>query len=248
MATKAAKSITINATKYELANDLDVSGGKIQLKAKDVVLGEVDAPGGGFVITMEEDGDFFSDGTKNCESFACQDLIDAIKDGKAVYIAVPKNLDSNDNHTDYAIVPVVAYYSYANMTIWLSFVEGTDMYSVTLAGYPTTVSSITVKKNPTKVIVEASLTSDAAINQIGISAGWRGMLFSVMSFAQVVALITAGVTVYIYLKGSGNQLTVFAPLTLTRRFAADMWSSELTFVADGSVFIINDTPEIKRTL
>lgn len=42
MATKAAKSITINATKYELANALDVNNGKLQLKAKDVVLDEVD--------------------------------------------------------------------------------------------------------------------------------------------------------------------------------------------------------------
>jgi hypothetical protein len=44
MATKAAKSITINATKYELANALGVDNGKIQLKAKDVVLDEVTPP------------------------------------------------------------------------------------------------------------------------------------------------------------------------------------------------------------
>lgn len=44
MATKAAKSITINATKYELANALAVNDGKIQLKAKDVVLDEVTPP------------------------------------------------------------------------------------------------------------------------------------------------------------------------------------------------------------
>ena len=45
MATKAAKSLTINATKFELANALAVENGKLQLKAKDVVLDEVDAPG-----------------------------------------------------------------------------------------------------------------------------------------------------------------------------------------------------------
>lgn len=43
MATKAAKSLTINATKFELANALAVVNGKLQLKAKDVVLDEVDA-------------------------------------------------------------------------------------------------------------------------------------------------------------------------------------------------------------
>ena len=47
MATKAAKSITINATKYELANSLATNDGKIQLLAKDVVLGEVELPSGG---------------------------------------------------------------------------------------------------------------------------------------------------------------------------------------------------------
>ena len=47
MATKAAKSITINATKYELANDLAMNDDKLQLLAKDVVLGEVEIPSGG---------------------------------------------------------------------------------------------------------------------------------------------------------------------------------------------------------
>lgn len=44
MATKAAKSITINATKYQLANTLAVADGKIQLKADDVVLSEIAIP------------------------------------------------------------------------------------------------------------------------------------------------------------------------------------------------------------
>ena len=47
MATKAARSITINATKYELANSLATNDGKIQLLANDVVLGEVELPSGG---------------------------------------------------------------------------------------------------------------------------------------------------------------------------------------------------------
>ena len=143
MATKAAKSITINATKYELANALDVSDGKIQLKAKDVVLDEVDAPAGA-------------------------------------------------------------------------------------------------------TVVEAALTSDMALNFVGISAGWRGMSFTDTTFDDVADLLEANKVVYLALKGSTNQLTAFAPLSLTRRFAADMWSSQMSFVADGSVFTINDTPEIKR--
>lgn len=69
MATKAAKSITINATKYELANTLGVSDGKMQLKAKDVVLDEAELPAGikyvvfdfgyegaGFVSCKDQDG------------------------------------------------------------------------------------------------------------------------------------------------------------------------------------------------
>lgn len=143
MATKAAKSITINATKYELANALDVSDGKIQLKAKDVVLDEVDAPAGA-------------------------------------------------------------------------------------------------------TVVEAALTSDMSLAQVGISAGWRGMSFTGTTFDDVADLLEATKVVYIALKGSTNQLVAFAPLSLTMRFAADMWSPQFSFVADGSIFTINDTPEIKR--
>lgn len=55
MATKAAKSITINATKYELANALAKNDGKIQLLAKDVVLGEVEIPSGGNALAMNND-------------------------------------------------------------------------------------------------------------------------------------------------------------------------------------------------
>ena len=57
MATKAAKSITINATKYELANTLDYQNGKVQLKAKDVVLGETTLPEGGKWVAIYTDYD-----------------------------------------------------------------------------------------------------------------------------------------------------------------------------------------------
>ena len=143
MATKAAKSITINATKYELANALAVNDGKIQLKAKDVVLDEIEAPAGA-------------------------------------------------------------------------------------------------------TVVEAKLTSDMSLVQIGGSTGWRGMSFTGTTFDDVADLLAANKVVYIALKGSTNHLVAFAPLSLTMRFAMDMWSPQFSFVADGSIFIINDTPEIKR--
>lgn len=61
MATKAAKSITINATKYELANTLGVANGKLQLKAKDVVLDETELDSNPKAIivklTAPDDGD-----------------------------------------------------------------------------------------------------------------------------------------------------------------------------------------------
>lgn len=55
--TKAAKSITINSTKYELANDIAINDGKIQLKAKDVVLGEATLPEGGKWVAIYTDYD-----------------------------------------------------------------------------------------------------------------------------------------------------------------------------------------------
>lgn len=69
MATKAAKTLTINSTKYTLANALGVSDDKIQLKAGDVVLDEAELPAGvkyvvfdfgyegvGFVSCKDQDG------------------------------------------------------------------------------------------------------------------------------------------------------------------------------------------------
>ncbi len=72
------------------------------------------------------------------------------------------------------------------------------------------------------------------------------MSFTDTTFSDVADLLEANKVVYISLSGSTNHLVAFAPLSLTERFAADMWSPQLSFVADGSVFTINDTPEIKR--
>ena len=66
MATKAAKSITINATKYRLANALAVNDGKIQLKAKDVVLDEVTPPSAESYVRFVADGTQKDGGTYSC--------------------------------------------------------------------------------------------------------------------------------------------------------------------------------------
>ena len=73
MATKAAKSITINATKYELANALGVANGKLQLKAKDVVLDEAEAKFGGSWIAATCE---FDNGQFIIKSLDCSDDID----------------------------------------------------------------------------------------------------------------------------------------------------------------------------
>ena len=73
MATKAAKSITINATKYELANALGVANGKLQLKAKDVVLDEAEVKAGAswIAVTVESEN-----GQLTIKSLDCSDDID----------------------------------------------------------------------------------------------------------------------------------------------------------------------------
>lgn len=75
MATKAAKSITINATKYELANALGVADGKLQLKAKDVVLDEVEVKAGASWITLTSVYDFDA-GQNVVTAIDCSDDID----------------------------------------------------------------------------------------------------------------------------------------------------------------------------
>ena len=96
MATKAAKSITINATKYELANTLAVNDGKMQLKAKDVVLDEAELPAGakyvvfdfgmegsGFVSCKDQDGN---------DVLTAADVKDIVLAGGDIYV---KSFDNN---------------------------------------------------------------------------------------------------------------------------------------------------------
>ena len=99
MATKAAKSITINATKYELANALGVANGKLQLKAKDVVLDETEVASD-FIIDLTDGQEMFDFTTTTwaCTSFAYADLQAAIADGKRIVIRSKNYLD-NDNPT-----------------------------------------------------------------------------------------------------------------------------------------------------
>ena len=80
MATKAAKSITINATKYELANTLGVSDGKMQLKAKDVVLDEAELPAGSKYAVF--DFGYEIDGFESCKDQDGNDVLtsEALKD------------------------------------------------------------------------------------------------------------------------------------------------------------------------
>lgn len=102
MATKAAKSITINATKYQLANTLAVVDGKIQLKADDVVLSEVTAPGGDPEIqeivlpsgttSLNQIGSDVQVTYKTGSSWA--DLIAACQADKVVYLKIYNSYNS----------------------------------------------------------------------------------------------------------------------------------------------------------
>lgn len=121
MATKAAKSITINATKYELANALAVSDGKIQLKAKDVLLSEVEAPGeDAFIIKFNSNQSMFADGAKTCETFNTADLIAAVKAGTPIkMICEGIETDGSDWFGAMVFVPTV-YFSEMNSTIYFN--------------------------------------------------------------------------------------------------------------------------------
>ena len=105
MATKAAKSITINATKYELANTLAMNADKIQLLAKDVVLGEVEIPSGGsgealfFTPVRGEEPDTWIAEVKNGKGETISDKADAyaiIEKGGMVYAVVHSYYDHYD--------------------------------------------------------------------------------------------------------------------------------------------------------
>ena len=116
MATKAAKSITINATKYELANTLAMNADKIQLLAKDVVLGEVEIPSGGsgealfFTPVRGEDPVYWSAEVKNGKGETISDKADAyaiIEKGGMVYAVV--NISGSD-----AYIPMSASFGTAS--------------------------------------------------------------------------------------------------------------------------------------
>ena len=72
-------------------------------------------------------------------------------------------------------------------------------------------------------VVNAKLTSDMSLAQVGKNVGWRAISFTGVTFNDVISLLAANKVVYIALKGSTNQLTAFAPLTLTRTFTGDVW-------------------------
>lgn len=120
MATKAAKSITINATKYELANALGVANGKLQLKAKDVVLDEVEVGDSDFVITLDSSNELYMTGTKTCTAFSVTDLIAAVRAGKTVRIVGTNLLSEDDNHSETIDLVCSCNYSFQGAQVWMS--------------------------------------------------------------------------------------------------------------------------------
>lgn len=97
MATKAAKSITINATKFELANALNINAnGELELLAKDVVLDSVELSAGGnalfFRHVYDDDTGTWSVEVTNAKGETISDKADAfaiIEKGGAVYAIYP---------------------------------------------------------------------------------------------------------------------------------------------------------------
>lgn len=95
--TKAAKSITINSTKYEMANALNVNAnGELELLAKDVVLDSVELPAGGdalfFRHVYDEDTETWSIEVTNAKGETISDKADAfeiLEKGGAVYAIYP---------------------------------------------------------------------------------------------------------------------------------------------------------------
>lgn len=148
MATKAAKSITINATKYELANTLAVSDGKIQLKAKDVVLDEVEVASD-FVIDLTDGQEMFdiASTTWSCTSFAYADLQAAIAAGKRIVIRSKNYLD-NDNPTSNKmyLTPTEVRDSVGGSQVIMFIPHGSYWYSIGIA-QTTNVTSLNVNKN-----------------------------------------------------------------------------------------------------
>lgn len=70
MATKAAKSLTINATKFELANKLNIENGKLQLIAKDVVLDEIPFEAPSQIVYLDIGGFYVGDYLQSHSTFS----------------------------------------------------------------------------------------------------------------------------------------------------------------------------------
>lgn len=117
MATKAAKSITINATKFELPNTLEVNDGKLQLKAKDVLVSETEVDTA-FVIELAGNQRVTNTGSKTCTSFAAADLLDAIANNKTIKIVGHDLIDQNDNPGDELVWIPEVYYDEPAATVY----------------------------------------------------------------------------------------------------------------------------------
>lgn len=147
MATKAAKSLTINATKFELANALAVKNGKLQLKAKDVVLDEVDLVSN-FIIDLTDGQEMFefTHTTWTCNAFDADDLKAAIRAGKRIVIR-SKNYRDNDDPTTNTmyLAPTEFRDSINGAQIIMTVPCGSYWYSIGIAE-TTNVTSLNVDK------------------------------------------------------------------------------------------------------
>lgn len=147
MATKAAKSLTINATKFELANALAVENGKLQLKAKDVVLDEVEVASD-FIIDLTDGQEMFefTHTTWTCNAFDADDLKAAIRAGKRIVIRSKNYLDNDNPTTNTMILSCTrAVDSYGGNQIFTQYFDGLDYYNV-LAPYTGTVTTLNVDR------------------------------------------------------------------------------------------------------
>ena len=289
MATKAAKSITINATKYELANALAVNGSKIQLKAKDVVLDEVTPPSAESYVRFVADGTQKDGGTIPATAITIEksaditnmtwaQFVEKVRTGTKVSLKIitqHANFDKAYIVEDPTIIDGVTNFDQACVRFQFTGINRVDGYWTPLIytgaksfyfdyyfrvprtsvidwdnfgddeGKPSLyIDEVEVPEGST--VVNAKLTSDMSLAQVGKNAGWRAISFTGVTFNDVISLLAANKVVYIALKGSTNQLTAFAPLTLTRTFTGDVWGSGLSFIADSSIFDINNTPAVKR--
>lgn len=143
MATKAAKSITINSTKFEIANSLDYQNGKVQLKAKDVVLDEVAVGADEFVITLDSSNALYSTGAKTCTSFSVAELKAAVDAGKTVRIVGSNLLSEDDVHSETIDLVCSCKDSFQGAQIFMSALCGSDVLSFVVGvGDPDTKTSI----------------------------------------------------------------------------------------------------------